>query len=534
MRASTGAPVRAAKALGDARVLWDHEDAPARAPRTSPPRRRPSSTARATTTSPRAGPSTATTPTSTAAASASLGGHPIVFVAPDGNVTDFPYASAPGSCCAWWWRCRNLSKGEREGRSGVVFRPARTAGDNYRVRAYLDLGRALDTAAPTPTGAFRTLNVGEFEVWRRITLRAHWRKTATITAPLPDVKDYYADAYMDVDDKMGAPQAFTRATYDAAFNAASAAVDPANVPALMRKHSLLPGNQYDLARPPESFGGAVQRWFADVGRWIANVFGAGISPTPTTWVCTFRPYADFKETVRQGEGFNDAALTAALDNISAATEADYAERCSDFASEIATEMCKVKATRSGVTILQFDWTHSLEEPANAGRLNGNAVFKLRDTSCGFALYNPRQDTTGHEIGHDLFLPHAPRLASDGSVINAGGRDHPRRARPPRAPVLMSYARPRPGFCGLCVVRLARAGIAPCSTATAPRWRNERRGVSRDPPAEHLVRGRARRVRPRGRQHRRRGGALRQPHARGLPYARVDAHGPDGRARDHRP
>lgn len=454
VRASTGTSVPAAKALGDARVLWDHDDAP---------RSRGaylSATAKAFIDRARAYDLAAGRPVNGDNAHLDRGGKraaaagtAAVFVAPDGGVSGFPYTSAPGGT-RWWSALSDFVQGgEREGMTGVVFRPARTAGDNYRVRAYLDLDRALDTADATPTGAARTVDVGEFEVWRRITLRAHWRKTAAITAALPSVTDYYADAYMDVDDQMGAPQSFNRATYDAAFTAARGAVDPAMIPALMRRYSLLPGNQYDLARPPDSFGGAVVRWFADAGRWIANLFGANLSPSPTTWVCTFRPYADFKEAARSGEGFTDAQLTAALANITADTEGRYAERCTDYASEIATEMCKAKATASGVTILQFDWTHSLEEPANDGRLNGNAVFKTRDT-CGFALYNPRQDTTGHEIGHDLFLPHAPRLHSNGSVINAGGGITPDAHDVNEMRCLMSYARPRPGFCGLCVVRLA--------------------------------------------------------------------------------
>lgn len=454
VRASTGAAVPAAKALGDARVLWDHDDGPrSRAAYLS-------ATAKAFVDKARAYDLAAGRPldgdnahVDRGGKRAAAAGSPGVFVAPDGEVRDFPYASAPGGT-RWWAAFSDFVQGgEREGMTGVVFRPARAAGDNYRVRAYLDLGRALDTDAPAPSGAARTVDVGEFEVWRRITLRAHWRKTAAITAAVPSVTDYYADAYMDVDNQMGAAQSFTRASYDAAFNAGRAAVDPAMIPALMRTYSLLPGNQYDLARPPDSFGGAVLRWFADAGRWIANLFGADLSPSPTTWVCTFRPYADFKENVRRGEGFDDAQLTAALDNITAGTEADYAERCSDYASEIATEMCKAKATASGVTILQFDWTHSLEEPADNGRLNGNAVFKTRDT-CGFALYNPRQDTTGHEIGHDLFLPHAPRLRSDGTVISAGGGITPDAHDGNEMRCLMSYARPRPGFCGLCVLRLA--------------------------------------------------------------------------------
>ncbi len=453
VRSAGGPPVPAGKALGNARVLWDYADGDrSRAVYLS-------TGAKAFVDRSRAYDLAAGRPAQgdnahvdrggkRAAAAGSAG----VFTAAEGKVSDFPYAVTPGGT-RWWGAFSPIEKGgEREGRSGAVFRPSRHAGDNYKVTAYLDLREALDTADPTPAGAFRQQAVGDFEVWRRITLQEHWKKCPQIVAPLPSVTDYYADAYMEVDNRIAAVQAFAKADYDAAFQAALGAVNPAYVPALMRQHSLAPGSQYDTPRPPDSFGGRVERFFDGLWRAVAGVFGGG-ARTPTTWVATFRSYADFRDTVKDAQGWTDAQRDAALTNLGITTEAEYVDRCTDLAMEVATEICKAKATADGVTILQFDWTHSLEEPAGGGRLNGNAVFKTRSVS-GFAIYNPRQDTTGHEIGHNLFLPHSPRLRPDGTPINSGGGITPDSHDGADMNCLMSYARPRPGFCGLCCLRLA--------------------------------------------------------------------------------
>jgi len=452
VRSAKGPAIPAGKALGNARVLWDYADAA---------RSRSvylSTGALAFIDRARAYDLAAGRPAQGDNAHVDRGGKraaaagsPPVFSAAEGKVSDFPYTVAAGAT-RWWGAFSAVEKsGEREGRSGVVFRPARQAGDNYQLTAYLDLAEALDTEAAVPQGAFRQQVVGEFEVWRRITLQAHWRKCPQITAPLPSVTDYYADAYMEVDNRIAGVQSYAKADYDAAFATALGAVSAAVVPTLMRQHSLAPGSQYDTPRPADSFGGRVLQFLDGAWHAVASALG-GAGRTPTTWVATFRSYADFRDTVKSANGWTNAQRDAALTNLGVTTEAEYVDRCTDLAMEVATEMCKAKSVADGVTILQFDWTHSLEEPAGGGRLNGNAVFKTRSVS-GFAIYNPRQDTTGHEIGHNLFLPHSPRLRSDGTTINSGGGITPDSHDGADMNCLMSYARPRPGFCGLCCLRL---------------------------------------------------------------------------------
>jgi hypothetical protein len=53
----------------------------------------------------------------------------------------------------------------------------------------------------------------------------------------------------------------------------------------------------------------------------------------------------------------------------------------------------------------------------------------------------------------MFLPHSPRLKADGTLIDSGGGITPDFHDGANRNCLMSYARPRPGFCGLCLLRL---------------------------------------------------------------------------------
>jgi hypothetical protein len=347
------------------------------------------------------------------------------------------------------------------------------AGDNYQVKAYLDLREALDTDAAAPAGAERDVAVGSFEMWRQITLPEHFKKCNQVTQAMPNFAKYYVDAFIEVDDQSGAPVAMTKAQYDAAFNAAKptavARLNGWNVGfGLVAKYSLPAGvSQYDLPRYP-GLGGKIVKFFEGVWHEILSVFGADSPPpppTPTAWVATFLPYGDFKEAIKRDKGLSNSALNTLLQNNALGDEKAYADKTKDFAIEIATDMCKAKATKDGVTVLQFDWASSLEELIDGDhQINGNACFKSRGI-CGFALYNTTpsaEQTPAHEIGHCVCLPHAPRLGRNpaGALVaiddvvwmaNEGiARD---RHDDKNRNCLMSYQRPRPGFCGLCLIRL---------------------------------------------------------------------------------
>ncbi|HSW08899.1 hypothetical protein, partial [Aquabacterium sp.] len=79
---------------------------------------------------------------------------------------------------------------------------------------------------------------------------------------------------------------------------------------------------------------------------------------------------------------------------------------------------------------------------------------------GFLLTNTdagTEQTPAHEIGHCMFMPHAPRVdvnaAGARQEVNSGGGITPDFHDAKNWNCLMSYNRPRPGFCGLCIMRL---------------------------------------------------------------------------------
>ncbi len=479
---SNGQPVRAGKALGRARVLWDftdpaQDDPPYLATALNPPPATNSSLGAKnfvdnaldydkTNTKPVDGDNCHLDRGGKRDSSA---GGTDIFVAGDGQVTNFPFTVAAGGT-RWWGAFSDFEKsGTEEARTGCIFRPSRMAGDNYVVKAYLDLKQALDTADDTPTGAEREVDVGSFEIWREVTLVEHFKKCAQVTQVMPSIVGYYLDAFIRVDDKRGTPTAMTKAQYDAAFTAArplaKTEVDGwgGGYP-LVTKYSLpnVP-SQYDAERPPNSVGGSIVKFFETVGEGIASVFGHKATPTPTTWVATFRSYSDFKSKVKSGEGLTNAGLATTLANGGLNTEQAYAEATVAFGKMIGEQMCKAKATKDGITVLQFDWVSSHEEMLGSHQLNGRACNKEL-TKCGFALYNTDtaddpgvEQTPAHEIGHTMFLPHSPRLRLTGgggtALVDSGGGIQPDRHDGDNRNCLMSYARPRPGFCGLCLLRL---------------------------------------------------------------------------------
>jgi hypothetical protein len=463
--------VRAGKALGRAKVLWDYLD---------PRQVQPAYTgigAQAFVDAAAAYDAAATRPADGDNCHVDRGGKRDsatgveVLTAPDGDITGFPFVVNAGAT-RWWGGFGDFQKsGDDEARAGVVFRPSRMAGDNYALKAYLDIRQKLDTADKTPAGADATADIGTFEVWRRITVPEHFKKCAEVTGAMAEFASYYADAFMVVDDQRGTPKAMSKADYDAAFAAALPGAQSTmngygGGYALVSKYGL-PGadvSQYDCARLPGSLGGKIIDFLGKVVRAVGSLFGLSSAPAPTTWVATFLPYGDFTDAVQSGQGLTSAQTEALLKKNRLADEKAYAAKTKDFAKTIATDMCKALATKDGVTVLQFEWTSSHEELLGS-RLNGNACFKLLN-SCGFALYNASvAQTPAHEIGHNLFLPHAPRnITKNGATVvldettaaglgeSSGGILKDRHDINNRQ-CLMSYARPRPGFCGLCVVRL---------------------------------------------------------------------------------
>jgi hypothetical protein len=346
------------------------------------------------------------------------GGDP-VLAPKDDKVTAFPYTIAAGAK-RWWAALSPFQKsGDEEAQAGVVFRPSRMAGDNYTLKAYLDLEEKLDVEDETPQGAAKEAAIGTFEVWREFTLAKRYKKCAAITGVMPGITSQYEDAYTHVDDVAGAPVVLTKGEYDTLFTAASGAAT--GHPAI-KKYALEP---------------------------LPSQYGA----PETTWVATFRAYDAFKTAVLTGESWDEPTLGSYLTAEGLATQETYFEAIKSYAKMMGEHMCQALIKDDGLTVLQFHWTNNFEQHLS-DTLNGRACGKER-TKCGFALYQTEPstaETPAHEIGHDLFLPHSPRIKS-GAVMLSGGGITPKRHDGRNRNCLMSYARPRAGFCGLCLLRL---------------------------------------------------------------------------------
>jgi hypothetical protein len=436
LKNSKGELVTAPKGLGNARVLWDYTD-PAQAqttylavPLTTPPHTNRSRGAKPFVDRALAFHKEQGRPKNGDNCHEARGGKrrdasggDAVMALVDGKVEAFPFAIKAGTK-RWWAAFSDVKKdGDGEGQAGVVFRPARTAGDNYEVKAYLDLKKALDVEDDVPAGAMAEAAVGRFEVWREITVVKYYRKSAAVTGAMPPIAPYYEDAYIRVDDQgTKAITVLSKSEYDTLWTNAVAAVPANEVAALVKKYSL---------------------------DTTVSHYG---SPA-NSYVATFREYADVKSRIATNNPSWDAAkLQLALDNNRIGDEAAYATAVKNYASAIGRQICIALSKDEGLTILQFDAT--CDHEVRMGRsLNGEACGSER-TKAGFALYATdagTEQTPAHEVGHNLFLPHAPRI--DQRLVNAGGGILPDFHDKQNRNCLMSYARPRPGFCGLCLLRL---------------------------------------------------------------------------------
>jgi hypothetical protein len=277
--------------------------------------------------------------------------------------------------------------------------------------------------------------VGDFEIWRLVNLVSHFKKGPQTVGVMPTFAEYYADAFIEVKDDRGSVTDMAKADYDTAFTAAFAA---AGGNALVRKYGLAPGSQWDApvpATPPAA-------------------------PSPTSFIATFLPFAQFKAAVSAGENKTGTALQTLLVNNSCSTAADHADTIQGMCISIAQQICRPKSTKEGITVLQFFGTNNTEG-LSTFPLNGLAISSTSAANrnkAGFLLCQTAAQaaqTPAHEIGHLMFLPHSPRIkAADGTIIqDAKSGITPDFHDKGNRNCLMSYARPRPGFCGLCLLRL---------------------------------------------------------------------------------
>jgi hypothetical protein len=356
--------------------------------------------------------------------------------APCGTPRDgvFPFRVVTCGRRKWAAFTQAWTTGAFAGRTGVLFQPSRIAGDAWRVTVQLAYERRRDgavvldveDAAPLPAAVRATS--GTFETWREVHISRIVRKHPGVAGfSLPAVQRHFEPAFLRLVDRSGGVTDMESSDYNAriakALKAQSwevrAAIDPA-----------------------------------------VDQYAAG------PHALTFRTYAEFLEDVKRQHGCDDATvgrwLVRPKVDFPLPHEEAYNQRCKDWAKDILVHAFDEASGRDpGMVILQFSGLYNLERTLGGVAVNGfsrefpsRARTRCAVVQCGSAVNysgnaNSLEQTLSHEIGHQLFLPHAPF-----PVHRLPGGAHAGRHDQNGSDCLMGYDfTTERRLCGLCLLRL---------------------------------------------------------------------------------
>jgi hypothetical protein len=296
------------------------------------------------------------------------------------------------------------------------------AGDAWSLRVFPF--RDLQEDGPAP-GAVQA-STGTFETWRELHVVKYLKKNASIgDVSMPAFQAYYEAARVKMDDKSGGSGTMAAADYDAKMATAVSG---------------------------QSF--IVQ----------AAIDGAVDQHAAGDYAVHFRGYAAFKTALAASQGWSAAQLTAWLagGGASVNTSSKYHGRCKDWAKTITVAACDGYVHADpGVNVLHFSGLYNLETQPGGSQLNGFApsFTSTGRSKCAFVLCpgpdnygddsNSAEQTLTHEIGHHMFLPHAPFPASD---VPGGAQANRHDAAHTHCTMGYDYSAERK-FCGLCILRM---------------------------------------------------------------------------------
>jgi hypothetical protein len=434
----------AGKAMGQARVLWDYIE--------PPPASRPNVTddsnaylhAVETYDSANAWPTNGrNTPVLLGGKRAAKRATTPVLDVPDKGIVDFPFKVIFPEKRFWAAFSEIEKSGAHEGSAGVVFRPSVISGDAYNVTAHVDVARALDTRDPIPEQTAHG-DTGWLEMRREVPLVRFVRKCPEVEATLRDVGAFTAPAYLgclnEIPDQC---EVLDRASYYKLLdNALKEIIEskkrrPKSKNKLFDEFAMFPiDDQYDMEPS-----------------WWSRHVGDG-ARRPVKEMVRFRKYAEFVE--RCEVALKEPAyekLKGELASWNAPKgNASYAQKVEDRATALASLIGKALATQPGITIASFAKLHNLEGSATI--TNGLAALQASEKSrATIMLFRDSPETLAHELGHCLFLPHAPSVSD--AKLKIGGAI-PSRHVPGTVRCLMAYGDSRPGFCAICLLRLRGA------------------------------------------------------------------------------
>lgn len=316
---------------------------------------------------------------------------------------EFPFKVEPCKTRKWAAVSEGWGTGALAGKSGVVFQPSRMAGDAYKVTVHLAWDRKLDSAdkevlsldlvddPPLKIDATLKKSTGTFEIWRRLNFVRYMKKKAGVTPnfPVATFQGYYQQAYIQMKYTAGAAENMEKAAYD---QKVTDAVNAKKAAEWWVEHMISPvASQYDAGNHA-----------LDFNNWVA-----------------------FKNAVKTAKGWSNAELNTWLGTV-LNTAAKYNAYCDGVASSLLTTVCEsYMHADDGVNLFQFNEHYNLATQPGGSTLNGFAPgaavgpHKAETTNpqCLFVLCagptnyngtnNRAEQTVAHEIGHCMFLAHAP-------------------------------------------------------------------------------------------------------------------------------
>jgi hypothetical protein len=424
--------VVAGKALGRARILWDYIE--------PPPASRPGISddnnqylhAIETYDQEHAGPPNGrNTPVVLGGKRSGKETSSPVLGGPGKGIVDFPFALEPGKDRFWAAFSELQKAGDREGQAGIVFRPSVISGDAYKIMAYVDMHGTLDSLDPIPDEIPRG-DAGWLEIRREVPVVRFVRKCPEVSVKLNDISSFTDPAYLgclhEISDK---DEVLGKAAYTALLQDALGKIRRPNG-RLFEDFAMLPiEEQYDaeaswwdrLWGDPERIASRVMVSFRKYDKFIDACDEAVKRPSHAG-------------LVEEGKRWKRAG-----------GKETYSALIHDRAATMATHMGQALAVQAGVTVVGFDGLHNLG-PITIGKAVPQKQDRWRIT---IMIFDNGADTLAHELGHCLFLPHAPSsrgIKIAGVKASRHVRGHDR--------CLMSYGNNRPGFCAVCLLRLRGA------------------------------------------------------------------------------
>lgn len=349
----------------------------------------------------------------------------------------FPFRVKPCNKRGWAATSTAWTSGELAGRTGVLFQPSRIAGDAWRVTVQLafdkrrDGGMVLDVEDDAPLPAAVRACTGTFETWREVHVARVVRKHASIPGfSLAAVQAHYERAFLRVVDRTGGKVI---------------ELDPARYNARLAA---------EVAKRPVQVQAAIDP--------TVDQHAAG------DHAVTFRAWPDFIAELKRRKGVDDAELMEWLAKDKAPgrpspdTAHGYHAICKEWARLLVTFVCDADlGTTPGIALFMFSGLYNLETAPGGRELNGfSPEFPSQHRQrCAIVLcakpsnygrnFNSLEQTIAHEIGHHLFLPHAP-FPVERRLEGARAADHDQDG----GDCLMGYDYSvERRFCGFCLLRL---------------------------------------------------------------------------------